>query len=227
MSARPATRARIATVVAGFTGVALAFAASDPVVIENWSADAVGSTTVPTGWSQIKLPFRTSRAEFLLTTDDARRALLLKSHDEHTVIAKPLRVDLAATPVLEWSWKLSELPSGADLRDPRRSDSAAVLLVSWGRARSIGYAWDAIAPAGSQFSNPRNTSVSYVVVRSGTAQLNTWLDERRNVADDYVKLFGGTPAANPDAISISIDTNDTHSKAVTMIGEIRFRRTGS
>ncbi len=209
-----------------FVVAMLAFAGSDPTVVEDWSSEAVGSTKVPTGWSYVTLPMRTPRAEFLITTDEARHALLLRSHDEHTVIAKRLSVDLAATPILEWSWKLRELPAGADLRDPRRSDSAAVILVSWGRARSIGYAWDATAPVGSQFSNPRNSSVSYLIVRSGTAQLNTWLSERRNLVDDYVRLFGGTSVPAPDAISISIDTNDTHATAVTMIGEIRFRRLG-
>jgi len=35
------------------------------------------------------------------------------------------------------------------------------------------------------------------------------LTERRNVVDDYVRLFGGTSVPSPDAISISIDTNVT------------------
>lgn len=222
MSARPAPEAKVTAIAAVFLAATLAFAVSDPGVVEDWSSDAVGCTKVPTGWSHVTLPLRTPKARFLIAADDGRRALRLSSHDEHTVIAKQLSVDLAATPILEWSWTLRELPAGTDLRDPRRSDSAAVILVSWGRARSIGYAWDTTAPVGSQSSNP--SSVSYVIVRSGPAQLNTWLSERRNIVDNHVTLFGGTSVPSPDAISICIDTNDTHATAVTLIGEIRVRQ---
>jgi hypothetical protein len=41
------------------------------------------------------------------------------------------------------------------------------------------------------------------------------------VYEDYQKFFGEDPE-NPQAVVVSIDTNDTHSSAEAFIGRIRF-----
>jgi hypothetical protein len=51
--------------------------------------------------------------------------------------------------------------------------------------------------------------------------LNRWLTERRNVYEDYRTVFGEDPV-NPQAVIVSIDTNDTHSGAEAFIGRIIF-----
>jgi hypothetical protein len=43
-----------------------------------------------------------------------------------------------------------------------------------------------------------------VVIRSGSEDLGKWLTERRNVAEDYTKIFGESPD-DPKATSISIE----------------------
>jgi hypothetical protein len=53
------------------------------------------------------------------------------------------------------------------------------------------------------------------------AQLNQWLSERRNVYEDYRRVFGEDPE-DPPAIALSIDTNDTRSTAEALIGRIEF-----
>ncbi len=62
----------------------------------------------------------------------------------------------------------------------------------------------------------------FVVMRSGSGDLGKWLTEHRNVAEDYVKIFGEFPD-DPRAITISIDSNDTHSIAESFMGPIVFR----
>jgi hypothetical protein len=52
--------------------------------------------------------------------------------------------------------------------------------------------------------------------------LGKWVTERRNVAEDYGKIFGAFPD-DPSAITISIDSNDTHSTAESFMGPIVFR----
>ena len=64
-------------------------------------------------------------------------------------------------------------------------------------------------------------TVTFVVVRSGSEELGKWLMERRNVAEDYTKIFGESPD-NPRVITISIDSNDTRSLAEFSIGRIAF-----
>jgi hypothetical protein len=65
-------------------------------------------------------------------------------------------------------------------------------------------------------------TVTFVVVRSGSAELGKWLMERRNVAEDYTKIFGESPDY-PRVITISSDSNDTRSMSEFSIGTIAFR----
>jgi len=60
-------------------------------------------------------------------------------------------------------------------------------------------------------------------VRSGPADLGKWLTQRRNVADDYRRIYG-SPPENPGIISIAIDSDDTSSSAESFFGPILFRK---
>jgi hypothetical protein len=133
-------------------------------------------------------------------------------------------VDLKTTPVLEWSWKVSTLPAGSDVRDRRTSDLVADVLVTWPRfpaLRLIGYGWDARAPADTIVRSPKTGAVTFVIARFGVAELGRWLTERRNVIEDYRPIYREEPE-NPEAIALSIDTNATRSTAESMIGTLAF-----
>jgi hypothetical protein len=91
------------------------------------------------------------------------------------------------------------------------------------RSRIVGYVWDTTAPVGTICKSEKTGTVTYIVVRSGTAELGKWLTERRNVAEDYKKLYG-EDAEPPAAVSIAVDSNDTQSTAESFMGTILFRR---
>ena len=63
------------------------------------------------------------------------------------------------------------------------------------RSRIIGYVWDTTEPAGTICKSEKTGTVTYVVVRSGTADLGKWLTERRNVVEDFKKIYGDEPRA--------------------------------
>jgi hypothetical protein len=159
-----------------------------------------------------------------------KRVLHLVSRDEHSIIGKEItgKVNLKETPVLEWSWKSTILPTGGDLRRKETTDMAAQLYIVWPRfpallrSRLIGYVWDTTTPRGTVAKSQKTGTVTFVVVQSGSENLGKWLTERRNVVDDYVSVFG-EPPENPGIITISIDSNDTHSVAESFIGPIVFR----
>jgi hypothetical protein len=154
--------------------------------------------------------------------------LSLKSRGDHSTIAREVAVDLAATPVLEWSWRVVTLPDGADLRRRETSDATAHIFVVWPRApaflrsRLIGYVWDPFLPVNSVVPSQKSGTVTFVVVRSGPERPPRWHTEQRDVAADYRRVFG-QDASNPGALAISIDTNDTRSSAEALIGPILFR----
>jgi Protein of unknown function (DUF3047) len=138
-------------------------------------------------------------------------------------------VNLNDTPLLEWSWKVTALPKGANSCRKATDDQAAQVFVVWPRfpeavrSRIIGYVWDTTAPAGTICKSEKTGTVTYVVVRSGTADLGKWFTERRNVAEDFRRIYGEEPDA-PAAVSVAIDSNDTSSTSESFIGSILFRR---
>jgi hypothetical protein len=141
-------------------------------IVEDWAQQVIGATGVPSGWN----PYATVRGhpayDFTVAEEDGRRALHLKSHDDHSTIAKKIRVDLRATPILEWTWKIVKLPAGADIRKKETSDLTGHIVVAWPRfpallrTRLIGYVWDTIAPAHTVEKSQKTGAVTFFIVRS-------------------------------------------------------------
>ena len=224
------SRNAVASLVsAGFLGLLIGAVSSRVVVIEDWMTDTVSRRGIPPGW--IGEAFG-RRADYDLTAEQHAegRALHLESRNEHSTIARDItgKVNLKETPILEWTWKATILPTGGDLRRKETTDMAAQLYVVWPRfpallrSRIIGYVWDAATPAMTIVKSQKTGTVTFVVLRSGTRDLGKWLTERRNVVEDYVTIFGEVPD-DPKAITISIDSNDTQSIAESFIGPIIFR----
>jgi hypothetical protein len=82
--------------------------------------------------------------------------------------------------------------------------------------------WDTTAPAGEFVKSQKTSTVTYIIVRSGPAELGKWLVEQRNVLEDYRKIYGESPS-NPDAVAVGIDSDDTKSSAEAYLGPILFR----
>jgi len=210
--------------------VAVTAWATDLVVVEDWTKLAAGAKGIPDGWKGGQT-WGFPKHDFTIVDNDGRRTLHLRSTDETSTVSRDIKgkVKLKETPILEWSWKVVTLPKGADSRSKHTDDQAAQLYVSWPRfpqavrSRIIGYIWDTTAPQGLFVESEKTGTVTYVVVRSGPGELGKWLTERRNVVEDYRKIYGEEPD-NPGAVSIAIDSDDTHSTAEAFFGAIVFRK---
>lgn len=208
-------------------GAAPAWAA-DQVVVEDWTQAPVGTRGIPPGWQGQN--WGRPRYDLAIVRDGEHPVLHLRSDNDSSTITKEITgtVDLARTPVLEWSWKVVALPRGGDSRRKATDDQAAQIYVVWPRfpqavrSRIIGYVWDTTAPAGTVARSEKTSTVTYVIVRSGAADLGRWITERRDVAADFRAIYGEAPDA-PGAISIAIDSNDTASVAESYLGRILFR----
>jgi len=204
--------------------------AADLVVVEDWTKLAAGAKGIPDGWKGGQT-WGFPKHDFTIVDNDGRRVLHLRSKDETSTVSQDIKgkVKLKETPILEWSWKVVTLPKGADSRSKHTDDQAAQLYVAWPRfpqtvrSRIIGYIWDTTAPQGLFVESEKTGTVTYVVVRSGPGELGKWLTERRNVVEDYRKIYGEEPD-NPGAVSIAIDSDDTHSTAEAFFGAIVFRK---
>jgi DUF3047 family protein len=202
--------------------------AADDFVVEDWKAK-LGATRVPPGWQEQN--WGSPRYDFKVEQNDGRPALHMKSENEGSTISRDVKgkVDLKQTPILEWSWKAVMLPKGGNSCKKATDDQAAQVFVVWPRfpeavrSRIIGYVWDTTLPVGTICKSEKTGTVTYVVLHSGSTDLGKWVTERRNVVADFTKIYGEAPE-NPAGVSISIDSNDTHSTAESLIGAIAFKR---
>jgi hypothetical protein len=209
--------------------LATATHASDDVVVEDWSKQPLGARGVPAEWKGQN--WGSPAYDFTIASNDGKRVLHMRSQNEGSTVVKDVkgRVDLKATPILEWSWKAVALPKNGNSCHKATDDQAAQIYVGWPRfpeavrSRIIGYVWDTSAPVGTICKSEKTGTVTYMVLRSGPAELGKWLTERRNVLEDFRKIYGEAPDA-PGAVSISIDSNDTQSSAESFMGPITFRR---
>jgi DUF3047 family protein len=198
------------------------------LVVEDWSRTPVGQKGVPAGWKPQN--WGSPSYDFEIVSEDSGRVLHMKSNGDSSTINKEIKIDCKDYPILQWKWKVVELPKGADARKKATDDEAAQIYVTFPRfpsavrSRIIGYIWDSTAPAGSIFRSQKTGLVTYVVVRSGEADLNKWLTESRNVCQDYKKIYGEDPEEKVEAVSIGIDSDDTRSRAEAYVGELLFRK---
>ncbi len=114
--------------------------------------------------------------------------------------------DIAKEPWLKWSWRVKEFPKGADESNPKKNDSAAAIYVVFPRRffvpEAIKYVWSQVVA--SETILMKSKKFPAIVVRTGTEMKEKWVDELRNVAEDYKKLFGRNP---PDPVAIGFLTD--------------------
>jgi hypothetical protein len=223
-------RGRLGVRMLALVGVLVAAVAlAAEVVVEDWSTAPVGTKGVPPGWQ--KQSWGSPKYDFTVVEQDGQRVVHLKSASDSSEVTKDIRgkVRLAETPILEWTWKVVALPRGADGRRKETDDEAGEIYVVWPRvpealrSRIIGYIWDTTAPVGSTFKSQKTGTVTYVVIRSGPADLGKWLTERRDVREDFKRIYGEEPD-DPGAVSFGIDSDDVKGTAESYMGRILFRK---
>lgn len=146
----------------------------------------------PAGWQHL---WFLGPAEIYRQDEQAHKPGAIGCHTRNDVAILQKEVDLPmqADTTLQWSWKVDALPS--DLReDTLPTHDYLSIAVEFDNGLDLTYLWSAQLPVGMHFRCPLPTwqaRETHWVVRSGTAELGAWLNERRNVFDDYRIAIGG------------------------------------
>jgi hypothetical protein len=214
----------VTTLFRGMTAVLLMAslaAAEDRLVIADFSA-GVDASGVPKGW---QLKEKSGKAELAVVKDSGLHAVLFRSADSSFSLQKEVAVDLKQYPVLTWMWKAVKLPKGGDFRRSSADDQAAQLFLVFSKTEAIVYIWDTTAPQGlTEDTKPVPfMHVHVVVVRSGQAELGKWINETRNVYEDYKKLYGKEPPP-VKGVRLQINSQHTETSAESMFADVVFRK---
>lgn len=186
-------------------------------------SDSIAAGNVPSGW-QIKMTH--GKPEIAPAREGDANVLRLRSNRASFGLERSVDVDLGAMPWLTWRWKVTQLPPGGDFRSSRTDDQAAQILVAFSDRRVLTYIWDSTVPKGTMqsASNIPLVRVFAIVCRSGAAELNQWLSEAHNVADDYQRAYG-RPAPRVKGLRLQINSQHTGTVAESYFGAVAFRNT--
>lgn len=187
----------------------------------------------PAGW---ELEKNKGVPDIKLEKEGEKFALHLKSDKSSSFgIKKAIANDPTQYPFLNWKWKVKKLPLEGDVRNKDKDDQAMQIYVAFKatgwpaklKTPVLGYIWDNEAPKETAITSPQPLAdkVRYIVLRDKNDKLDEWYSEKRNVRDDYKKLFSDIDdgkAREIEGISIYINSQHTKSEAESYIYDIYF-----
>lgn len=169
-------------------------------------------------WQHWTLPGKTATAYRPVLYGGTRDAVEAQARSSASLLRRPLNLAPQDIGELRFSWKVPALMPGADMAR-READDAVVRIVltfDGDRARlsakdralselaqlmtgeplpyaTLMYVWCPTRTPGSVILNPRTDRIRKLVVESGPARLNQWLDYERDIRADFRQVFGEEP----------------------------------
>ena len=236
-------RSLLGVVLLGLAGVV---EAQVPALLEvgkfsSASVDAV----LPDGWKPLtfkKVPRHTS---YELMKEGENIVVKATSHASASGLTKAVSIDPKEYPVVHWRWKVENLVKGSDVTRKDGDDYPARLYitfaydpdkVSFGRKLkykagqaifgdipigALNYIWASKVSVGSIVDNAYTDFAKMIVVESGPQNVGMWVEESRNIYEDYKKAFAEEPAFI-NGVAIMSDTDNTKESAVAYFGDIVF-----
>ncbi|MBL8467151.1 DUF3047 domain-containing protein [Methyloversatilis discipulorum] len=184
-----------ADVAATLAALALQPAAPD------WAAPALARLqsppAAPEGWQYL---WELGPAEIFreVHADDdggPRRRMHTHTRNDVAILQKPAEIALTPDTELKWSWRVDQLP-GKQAENSVITHDYISIAVEFDNGQDLTYLWSSTLPVGETFRCPLpgwKDRETHVVARSGSADLGRWLNESRNVLQDYAKAVGGPP----------------------------------
>jgi hypothetical protein len=197
-------------------------AGASTVRLDNWESYPPGALDLAGLWRAYPSEQKFKHAPAIVLDGD-RPALSLRTENEAMRIGRSVKIDPRETPWLHWEWKALVLPEGGDVRDPRRNDQAGRVMVMFEGMKGLLYVWDTTAPVGAE-SRSDGLDIfqrALIVVRSGSQNLGQWEAQRRNVYQDYRRVFDAEPR-DIKWVGLESHSNDTRTGTAVLFGGVRF-----
>jgi len=190
-------------------------------------AEGLSGDNTPVGWV---LEEKAGTPEIKIEKSGGQFFVRLKSNNSSFGLRKEVEFDLKDTPFLNWKWRVNVLPEQGDFLNKDTDDQAAQIYVLFPRFPAklntdfLGYIWE---------SNPKNlkkegespawSKSRLIVLQAGPKRLNQWIQEKRNVYEDYKRLFNDEPP-KVGAVALYINSQHTRAKAESSFAEIFFSK---
>jgi hypothetical protein len=182
-------------------------------------------------------------------TENGVKAVKLHSKAALTFLEKTVHIDIRDYPIVTWKWKVENILRGIDERTVEGDDHPIRIFFVfepdpskqslWFRTkrffyldtihghamggRFTEYLWSSHLQPGDTIDDPGKPWQKLMVIEGGTGNLGKWLAYRRNLYEDFKRLYGEEPR-RLIFVGILNDTDHTGQDAVSHIADLIFHR---
>ncbi len=244
---QPASVGLFGVIVMVFAGSLPAWAQTGAAVEVGTFSRATVGQSVPDGWKPLTFKKIPKQTTYEVVQDGDGPVIKASSDASASGLIKEVKIDPRQYPIVRWRWKVENLLKNSDATRKDGDDYPGRLYITFeydadkvsvgkklkyktGRAlfgdipiAAINYVWERKAPVGAIIENAYTDFVKMVVVESGPQKLGKWIDEERNIYEDYKKAFGEEPPMI-NGVAIMSDTDNTKERAVAYYGDIIFKK---
>ena len=201
----------------------------------------------PDSWKPLTFEKIKEHTEYSLVDDNGTVAVKAVSRGSASGLVRAVDIDPMRYPVIEWRWKVENILKKGDVTRKDGDDYPARLYVTFKydaskvgffeRAKyeairmargeyppmgAITYIWESKSPVGTLVPNPYTEQVKMIVLQSGEEKVGRWVNESRNLVEDYRKAFGASPP-RISGVALMTDTDNTRESAIAYFGDIVLR----
>lgn len=226
--------------------IALPIGAQTGAIVEvaKFSRATVGQS-VPDGWKPLTFKKVPAQTKYEIINDGDVTVIKASSEASASGLTKEVKINPREYPIVRWRWKVENLLKQSDVSRKEGDDYPARLYITFeydsekvslsrklkykaGRAifgdipiAALNYIWETKTPVGTIVENAFTDFAQMIVVESGPQKVGTWIDEERNIYEDYKKAFREDPPMI-NGVAIMSDTDNTKERAVAYYGDITF-----
>lgn len=171
---------------------------------------------------------------------EGRRVLRVEAEASYGLLVHPLQAGVHAHR-LAWQWRVDEPNDAADLSRRGGDDSPAKVCVMFDLpiqavpfverqmlrltrlhsteplpAATLCYVWDAHLAAGTVIDNAFTRRLRFIVLEGQGAPLHHWVAEQRDVAADFLRLFGDESTEVPPLLGVAVGADADNTQAHTV-----------
>jgi len=219
----------------------------DIIEVGRFSAATPGEA-FPPGWKPLTFKKIEKHTIYTLVKDDNVVVVKAVAEASASGLTREIKINPKEYPIVQWRWKIMNILKKGDVHRKDGDDYPARIYIAFEydanklgfleKAKyemvrllygeypplaAISYIWESKAPVGTMVPNPFTDRVMMFVVESGSAKVNQWVEEERNVYEDYKKAFKGEPPMI-SGVAIMTDTDNTGESATAYYGNITFKK---
>lgn len=217
------------------------------IEVGNFSNLRAGSD-FPSAWKPLTFKKIKQHTRYSLVADNGVVVVKALSNSSASGLIRKVEINPKIYPVVTWRWKVTKIYTNGDVTkkkgddypariyitfkyDPDKAgffekikyETAKTLYGEYPPIAALNYIWASNAHKGTIVPNPYTDQAMMIAVESGAQKLNNWVEEVRNIYQDYKKAYGEEPPLI-SGVAIMTDSDNTKESAVSFFGDITFRK---